>query len=151
MKVHRKMNYLLISTALTGSALLGMSTAQACGIDAYLGTICITAATYCPGDTTLEANGQIMKISENQALYSLLGTAYGGNGSTEFALPDLRGALPIGVGQAPYVSSAGVLGKMEPSKKVTPAATTDTTAVTLPRQLGLRYCIVTQGIYPPRP
>jgi microcystin-dependent protein len=51
-------------------------------------------------------NGQIMAISQNAALYSLLGTTYGGNGTTTFGLPDLRGNIPVcfgqGLGLSPY-------------------------------------------------
>jgi microcystin-dependent protein len=43
-------------------------------------------------------NGQLLPINQNQALFSLLGTTYGGNGQTNFALPDLRGRAPIHVG-----------------------------------------------------
>ena len=43
-------------------------------------------------------NGQILPINQNQALFSLLGTTYGGNGQTTFALPDLRARIPIGEG-----------------------------------------------------
>ncbi|HEU4554078.1 MAG TPA: tail fiber protein [Chitinophaga sp.] len=45
--------------------------------------------------------GQLLSISQNSALFSLLGTVYGGNGQTTFALPDLRGRAPIGTGNAP--------------------------------------------------
>jgi len=44
-------------------------------------------------------NGQLLPINQNQPLFSLLGTTYGGNGQTNFALPDLRGRVPIHVGQ----------------------------------------------------
>lgn len=44
------------------------------------------------------ANGQFLPINQNQALFSLLGTTYGGNGQTTFALPDLRGRVPVHVG-----------------------------------------------------
>ena len=44
-------------------------------------------------------NGQFLPINQNQALFSLLGTMYGGNGQTTFALPDLRGRAPIHVAQ----------------------------------------------------
>ena len=43
-------------------------------------------------------NGQLLPINQNQALFSLLGTVYGGNGQTTFALPDLRGKVPIHTG-----------------------------------------------------
>src|SRR3954468_10958305 len=46
-------------------------------------------------------NGQLLAISQNTALFSLLGTTYGGNGQTTFALPDLRGKFVIGMGQGP--------------------------------------------------
>lgn len=45
--------------------------------------------------------GQIMSIAQNTALFSLLGTTYGGNGTTTFGLPDLQGRAPIGQGQGP--------------------------------------------------
>ncbi len=45
-------------------------------------------------------NGQFLPINQNQALFALLGTTYGGNGQTTFALPDLRGHVPVGAGQA---------------------------------------------------
>jgi microcystin-dependent protein len=46
-------------------------------------------------------NNQILSIASNTALFSLLGTTYGGNGQTTFALPDLRGRVPVGTGQGP--------------------------------------------------
>jgi microcystin-dependent protein len=55
-------------------------------------------------------NGQILSISQNQALFALLGTTFGGNGQTTFALPDLRGRAMIHQGQGPGLSSY-VLGE----------------------------------------
>lgn len=49
-------------------------------------------------------NGQILSIAQNTALFSLLGTMYGGNGQTTFALPDLRGRVAINLGQGPGLS-----------------------------------------------
>lgn len=49
--------------------------------------------------------GQILSIAQNTALFSLLGTTYGGNGQTTFALPDLQGRMPIGQGQGPGLPS----------------------------------------------
>src|SRR5881398_4219752 len=46
-------------------------------------------------------NGQLLPINQNQALFALLGTTYGGDGQTNFALPDLRGRVPISSGQGP--------------------------------------------------
>jgi microcystin-dependent protein len=60
-------------------------------------------------------NGQILPINQNQALFSILGTTYGGNGTTTFALPDLRGRVPIHFGQGPGLSgySEGQTGGVE--------------------------------------
>jgi len=55
--------------------------------------------------------GQILSIAQNTALFSLLGTTYGGNGQTTFALPDLRGRVPVGTGQGPGLPSVN-LGEM---------------------------------------
>jgi microcystin-dependent protein len=52
-------------------------------------------------------NGQFLPINQNQALFSLLGTTYGGNGQTTFALPDLRGRIPIHVGVGFTLGQAG--------------------------------------------
>ena len=46
-------------------------------------------------------NGQLLSIANNQALFSLLGTTYGGDGRTTFALPDMRGRVPVHMGQGP--------------------------------------------------
>lgn len=56
-------------------------------------------------------NGQLLPINQNQALFSLLGTTYGGNGQTTFALPDLRSRTPIGQGS--QFSSLGEKGGQE--------------------------------------
>jgi len=50
-------------------------------------------------------NGQLLPINQNQALFSLLGTTYGGNGVTTFALPNLQGRLAVGMGSGPGLSS----------------------------------------------
>jgi len=59
--------------------------------------------------------GQLLPIAQNTALFSLLGTIYGGNGQTTFALPDFRGRVPVGVGQGPGLSNydLGQLGGTE--------------------------------------
>lgn len=50
-------------------------------------------------------NGQLLSIAQNTALFSLLGTTYGGNGQTTFALPDLRGRVPVHFGQGPGLTN----------------------------------------------
>jgi microcystin-dependent protein len=63
-------------------------------------------------------NGQILSIAQNTALFSLLGTTYGGNGQTTFALPDLRSRVPIHMGQGPGLSQY-VLGQVAGDETVT--------------------------------
>lgn len=72
----------------------------------YLGEIRIMSFGFAPKGWAL-CNGQELQINQNQALYSLLGTTYGGDGQTSFALPDLRGRVPIHVGNG---HSLGELG-----------------------------------------
>ena len=50
-----------------------------------------------------QCNGQLLPINQNQALFSLLGTTYGGNGQTTFALPDLRGRVPLDVSDTHFL------------------------------------------------
>lgn len=64
----------------------------------YLGEIRRVAFDFAPRGWAL-CNGQMLAINQNQALFALLGTVYGGNGVTTFALPDLRGRAPIQPGQ----------------------------------------------------
>jgi microcystin-dependent protein len=60
----------------------------------YLAEIRLAGFNYAPQGWAL-CNGQLLPINQNQALFSLLGTQYGGNGQTNFALPDLRGRAPL--------------------------------------------------------
>jgi len=62
--------------------------------------------------------GQILPISQNTALFSLLGTYYGGDGRTNFALPNLQAAVPIGPGQGPGLSDR-VIGEIGGSENIT--------------------------------
>jgi microcystin-dependent protein len=74
----------------------------ACGAsDTYMSTVCVLAWGRNDLRGYLPANGQILSISQNTALFSLLGTTYGGNGVQTFALPDLRGRTIIGAGTTP--------------------------------------------------
>lgn len=66
-------------------------------MDEFIGIVKLFAGNFAPKGWAL-CNGQIMSIAQNTALFSLLGTTYGGNGQTTFALPNLQGATPIGIG-----------------------------------------------------
>jgi microcystin-dependent protein len=67
--------------------------------DPFLGEIKIFALNFAPRHWAL-CNGQLLPIAQNQALFALLGTTYGGNGQTTFALPDLRGHVAAHEGNA---------------------------------------------------
>lgn len=78
--------------------------ASDCALDGYTGSVCWTAASYCPPKFK-PANGLVMSIPENPALYSLIGDQFGGDGRTNFALPDLRGRTIAGTGTDGDLSS----------------------------------------------
>ncbi len=71
--------------------------------ESYVGEIRLFGFNFAPRNWAL-CNGQIMSIAQNSALFSLLGTTYGGNGVQTFALPDLRGRSALGFGAGPGLS-----------------------------------------------
>lgn len=73
-------------------------------MDAYIGEIRMFAGSFAP-QGWLFCDGQILSIAQHTSLFALLGVTYGGNGATTFALPDLRGRVPIGEGQGQYLSA----------------------------------------------
>jgi microcystin-dependent protein len=72
----------------------------------FMGEIKLISWNFAPQGWAF-ANGQFLPINQNQALFSLLGTMYGGNGQTTFALPDLRGRVPLHQGSGFTVGQAG--------------------------------------------
>ena len=70
----------------------------------FLGMIIIVPYNFAPRGWAF-CQGQILPIAQNTALFSLIGTTFGGNGQTTFALPDLRGRVPNGAGQGPGLSN----------------------------------------------
>src|SRR3954468_17740797 len=66
----------------------------------FMGEIKIVAFNFAPKTWAL-ANGQLLPINQNTALFALFGTTYGGNGQTTFALPDLRSRVVVHAGQGP--------------------------------------------------
>ena len=85
--------------------------------DPFLGSIALFAGNFAPRGWAFCA-GQLLSIAQNTALFSILGTTYGGNGQTTFGLPDLRGRVPVGVGQGPGLSNI-VLGEQGGVETVT--------------------------------
>ncbi|GAB3399768.1 tail fiber protein [Schumannella luteola] len=72
-------------------------------MEPFVGEIIAVGFNFAPRGWAL-CNGQLLPISQNTALFSLLGVNYGGDGKSTFGLPDLRGVSPIGVGQGPGLS-----------------------------------------------
>ncbi|MBT3200071.1 MAG: hypothetical protein HN350_09160, partial [Phycisphaerales bacterium] len=134
------------------------------GGESYLGSVELFAGNFAPRPTAL-AHGQLLPINQNQALYSLLGTMYGGDGRTTFGLPDLRGRTAVHVSGA-YTQ----MGRKSGVENVTlntnelpahthslpgSASTTGQTGGSQPHtnqqpSLGLNYIIALQGTFPSR-
>lgn len=98
-----KSGRLLAATALALSCSLGAVSPAQAQIEPYISQLMVNGYNFCPRGWA-ETNGQLISIAQNTALFSLIGTTYGGNGQTTFALPDLRGRTPIHVGQGPGLS-----------------------------------------------
>jgi microcystin-dependent protein len=100
----------------------------------YLGEIRIVSFNFAPKGWAL-CNGQILPINQNQALFSLLGTTYGGNGVNTFQLPNLQASMPIHVGNgfnqgqaAGEVAHLLVLGEMPAHNHTAQGVSTNATS-----------------------
>jgi microcystin-dependent protein len=110
--------------AFSAIAAVGTTLASAAGAQyydaGYMGQVIIMGANYCPRGSIV-ADGQVLPIAPNTALFSLYGTSYGGDGVSTFAVPDLRAKQEDGQ-PIPY----GQPGS------------------------GLLHCVISEGVYPPR-
>jgi microcystin-dependent protein len=86
-------------------------------MEGTLATIMIFAGNFAPR-AWMYCDGSILAISQNDALFSLIGTTYGGDGISTFALPDLRGRIPVGTGNGAGLAPI-VLGQRAGSESVT--------------------------------
>ncbi|MEG3618212.1 tail fiber protein [Magnetovibrio sp. PR-2] len=120
-----------------------------CVPEPYIGSVCITAGPYCPRDY-VELNGGVLPISEYMALFALINTSFGGNGTTTMGIPDLRGRSPIHHGTGPGLLPAD-FGVARGGGTVTVANTGEGEPITnLPPQLSMRFCMAVDGVFPPR-
>jgi microcystin-dependent protein len=87
----------------------------------FVGEIRMFAGNFAPRNWAF-CDGQLLAISQNQSLFSLLGTIYGGDGRTTFGLPDLRGRIPVHAGTGPGLSNRRI-GSKSGSESVTVAST----------------------------
>ncbi|MET3211592.1 UNVERIFIED_CONTAM: microcystin-dependent protein [Paenibacillus sp. PvR008] len=100
----------LLAVILVGGTAVSPKQAQAADMP-YLGEITMYPYTFAPRGW-LKCEGQILSIQQNTALFSLLGTNFGGDGRTTFALPDLRGASPV-PNVDYYIATQGVFPSRE--------------------------------------
>ena len=132
--------------------------------DPLLGSVAMFAGNFAPRGWEF-CNGQVLPISGNETLYAIIGTTYGGDGRTSFALPDLRGRVPIGAGTGPGLEPIR-LGQKIGSETATLASTPAHShsagnaqtgsaggATSLPTtmpSLGLLPVVALEGLYPSR-
>jgi microcystin-dependent protein len=86
--------------------------------DPFIGEIRMFGGNFAPAGWAF-CNGQLMPISENDALFTLLGTTYGGDGQETFGIPDLQGRIPIHFGQGPGISQTYQIGEKAGVESVT--------------------------------
>ena len=116
--MHRFSTSRLACSAVAALALSGWHTAaSAQASDPFLGQIMCAAFNFAPKGWA-ELNGQVLLISQNTALFALLGTNYGGNGQTTFALPDLRGRVLMHDGSGPGLTTR-TIGESAGTEQVT--------------------------------
>ena len=101
------------------------------GAAPLIGSLALFGGNFAP-DGWMAADGSLLSIRTYTALFEIIGTAFGGNGATDFALPDLNGAAPVGSGQGPGLPPVSLGQKVGGSVP----------------GLGLNYLISTQGLYP---
>lgn len=107
----------LLAVALgLGAAAFTAKPAQAQS-DPFIGQMMLVPYSFCPRDWA-NADGQLLAISQYSALFSLMGTTYGGDGRTTFGLPDLRGRVPLHVGTGAGLSTV-VQGQKSGRERVT--------------------------------
>ncbi len=103
MNIAFKKTTLCLASTLSLAAAAWSPAASACGSEDFIGSICIFAGNFDIRNYA-STSGQLIPISTNAALFSILGTTYGGDGRTTFALPDTRGRVIIGQGHGPGLS-----------------------------------------------
>lgn len=113
-----------------------------------MGEIRMFAGNYAPRGWVF-CEGQEMDIRRNEALYSILGTFYGGDGTKTFKLPDLRGKLPMHPGGAGSVTSTSHPGTAEAGQKVA-KSTGGKSDPSTQSTVRINFIICIEGIYPSR-
>src|SRR4030088_755108 len=84
----------------------------------FVGEISMFAGTFAPAGWAM-CQGQLMAIAQNDTLFNLIGTTYGGDGQTTFGIPDVQGRLPIHMGTNPGTGTTYQIGEMAGVESVT--------------------------------
>ena len=134
-----KFGLLVASVAAIGS--ISITTPARASADPLIGEIMMVGYQWCPRGWA-EANGQLLPIGENAALFSLYGTTYGGDGNTTFALPDLRGRVPVHAGERNRLGDQSEGGPVMADRAEG--------RIDVPSTLTVRFCVALRGIYPSR-
>lgn len=111
MKFFKGVTFSAASILAFAATLSGTPDRAAAGANPYLGDILAVGETFCPRGW-VAADGQLLPISSNTALFSLLGTTFGGDGRTTFGLPDLRGRAAMGLGRGPGLTQRTIGQKL---------------------------------------
>ncbi len=153
-----------VAAALLGG--IGFTT-SAQAYEPFIGEVRSFGFNFCPRNWA-SADGRLMPIAENQALFSLFGTYYGGDGRTTFGLPDLRGRVAVHMGAGPGLNQYQIGQKGGTESTMLPqgpraAAATEGATSSVPTVAGDRgavnnmppftvvnWCVALQGIYPSR-
>ncbi|MFD0916882.1 tail fiber protein [Pseudahrensia aquimaris] len=154
-------NYFIALTGIFPSRSLeedGVSAQPASGSDQFIGEIGMFAGNFAPRGFAL-ADGQLLPIAQNTALFSILGTTYGGDGRSTFGLPDLRGRVVVGAGDGPGLSNyrLGERGGQEDVTLTTanlppvPGGGSGTSVNNVQPYIALNYIVATTGVFPSRP
>lgn len=151
---YKNATYLLFGVVMTLSAGLWLSAASPAveehnapeSMDGMIGEIRLFAGNFAPRGWAF-CDGQVMAINQNQALFSILGTTYGGDGRTSFGLPDLRAKAPVHPGSSNGLPSLrlGQASMVAANNSLTEGRRANSHGL-----LGLHYIICLQGVYPSR-
>lgn len=151
---YKNATYLLFGVVMTLSAGLWLSAAAPVSeksnapesMDGMIGEVRLFAGNFAPRGWAF-CEGQIMPINQNQALFSILGTTYGGDGRTSFGLPDLRAKAPVQPGTSNGLPSLrlGQASMVAANNSLSEGRRSNSHGL-----LGLNYIICLQGVYPSR-
>jgi len=112
----KKLSIKIVAVAASIPLLSTFQVSASCSETAYVGSICMTASTFCPVNY-LEADGRTLDIADHQVLFAVISNQFGGDGRTDFALPDMRGRSAVGIGKGPALNQTVAMGQQRGSEE----------------------------------